>query len=201
MQSYMGKPTMIKRGIWFFMRTVLIITFIVALCVGVFLTAMEASNLYILATEGLQLRAECVLMEGDRISLAEYYTGTFIDEDEKLNSAVYDDYDISSFELTTTLEGISVLPWSTTAYVTVVERVEMNGSIKEEAKGENPDGEFPLPDWEPGRYAVRFIKHEGRWYIYQMQLLDAAPTLAPLPTYDPSMTPIPWPTATPEVTQ
>ncbi len=193
---------MAKRGIWYFMRTVLILVAVVGLCYGVFQMAMHASNLYILATEGLKLRAECILQDGNKVEMGEYFTQTFLDQDQELKKDRYADYNISSYDYEISLEGISVWPWSKTASVTIVERVSINGSIRDEAKPQDgeADAEYPLPEWKPARYIVRFIKYEGRWYIYQMQLKEIAPSQAPLPTYDPSLTPLPAVTPTPKPT-
>ncbi|HOR12422.1 MAG TPA: hypothetical protein PKX46_00750 [Clostridia bacterium] len=198
------KPTgaaMAKRGIWFFMRTILLLLLLGALCYGAFKTASSAANLYILTTEGMQLRAECILLEGPRQRLRDYFTPTFIAEDEALKGAIYDGYTIIGFDYNVKIEGISVWPWSETAAVTLVERLtSLTGTLHEEKRpADSQEGAvFPPPAWEAGRYLLRFKRLGGRWYIYQLQLLEAAPPEAPKATPDLSMTPQPISTPVPQ---
>lgn len=189
-----------KRGIWYFMRTTLIAVALVALCAGVFITAARMTNLYILATEGLQLRAQCILADGALLDLEEYFTLAFIEEDPGLLQNPYLDYTIKSYDYRVEVESISVWPWSTHASVTVVDRMAaLNGTILEDKKtaGAPEDAAYPVPKWESARYLLRFRLRDDRWYIYQIQLVDAAPTMAPKPTPDMRITPIPAVTPTP----
>lgn len=195
---------MARRGIWFFMRTVLLAVLLVALCYGVFTTAMRASNLYILATEGLELRAECILQDGAQVELREYFTEAFLEKDTALSHTVYEDYTITNFDYRIEVEGVSVWPWSQTATVTVIERMAaMTGTLNEDKKPEGTaeDAEHPLPEWQPGRYLLRFRLKDDRWYIYQMQLLKTVASEEPKRTPDMRMSPMPVPTATAPVAQ
>lgn len=192
---------MVKRGIWFFMRMVLIIAALLALGYSVFTVAMRAGNLYILATEGLQLRAECILQDGPQVELREYFTEGFLSKDEMLQGTEYDNYTINNFDYRVEVEGISVWPWGTGATVTVVERMaSISGSIHEDKKPANalPDAVYPIPEWEGGRYRLYFSFREDRWYIYQMVLIDVTPSEQPKRTPDMRMTPMLPPTATVE---
>ena len=191
-----------KRGIWFFMRTLLLILLLAALGYGAFATAMNASNLYILSVEGLQLRAACILQEGDQSVLTEYFTGQFLENDPALYNGVYQPYTITNYDYRIEVEKVSVMPWSGTAAVTLVDRmVNLAGKWNEqqtEQEGTEEEEAAVLPKWEEARYLVRFRKMDGRWYIYQMQLIEAAPSQAPKPTPDPEMTPRPMATPTPK---
>ncbi len=195
-------PTIWRRGIWFFMRSLLLILLLAALGYGAFTTAMNASNLYILSVEGLQLRAACVLQEGDQAALTEYFTDQFLENDPALYSEVYAPYTVTGYDYRVEVENISVLPWSETASVTLVDRmVNLAGKWNEQQAEQQPTGEEDtaavLPPWEEARYLVRFRKQDGRWYIYQMKLLEAAPSQAPKPTPDLRLTPLPMATPTP----
>lgn len=195
-------PTIWRRGIWFFMRTLLLILLLAALGYGAFTTAMNASNLYILSVEGLQLRAACVLQEGDQAALTEYFTDQFLENDPALYSEAYAPYTVTGYDYRVEVENISVLPWSETASVTLVDRmVNLAGKWNEQQAEQQPTGEEDtaavLPPWEEARYLVRFRKQDGRWYIYQMKLLEAAPSQAPKPTPDLRLTPLPMATPTP----
>lgn len=197
------KPTAVraaKRGIWYFMRVILIVALIALACYGVFTTAFRAANMYILVTEGLQLRAECIVADGPKEELKAYFTEAFLSRDTLLTDTPYDDYNITSYDYRVEVNGFSVWPWSKTASFTVTSRMSsMSGVIREDRIPENApeDAVYPLPEWEDGRYEVRFRLDNGRWYMYQMQLVDAAPTPVPLRTPDMNKTPVPMPTATP----
>ena len=54
-----------RRSIWYLLRTLLVIALIVVLCLTAFVTAMHISNIYILVTEGLELRAGYILQGGE----------------------------------------------------------------------------------------------------------------------------------------
>lgn len=201
--AYREKPTgarAAKRGVWFFMRTIMMITGFALLCYGVFTTAMNATNLYIIATEGLQLRAECILQDGPKEDLREFFTNTYLSKDAMLSSSGFDDYFITGFDYSISVESIVSWPWSSTATMVLVERMDsMSGSIHEDKKPENApaDAEYPLPEWEGGRYRLHFSRHDDRWYIYQMVMLDVAPEVKPLRTPDMRMSPRPAYTTTP----
>ncbi len=199
-QKTLSGARMAKRAIWFFMRTVLLILLLAGLCYAAFETAMRSSNLYILATEGLQLRAQCILQDGPKEQLRSYFTSGFIQEDAELTAGTYSDYTIKDFDYRVEVKAISVLPWSQTATVTVLTRMAgMSGAINDDKRpeGATADAVYPLPEWKDGRYLLRFWIRDGRWYVYQMQLLDAAQSEEPKRTPDPNRTPIPAATLKP----
>ncbi|HWR22033.1 MAG TPA: hypothetical protein VN366_01035 [Feifaniaceae bacterium] len=201
-EKHLTGATIWRRGIWFFMRTLLLILLLVALGYGTFTTAMNASNLYILSVEGLQLRAACILQEGDQAALTEYFTEQFLENDPALYSGTYAPYTVTGYDYRAEVEKVSVMPWSETATATVVDRMlnltgKWNEQQAEQEDAEEEDAAVALPKWEEARYLVRFRKQGGRWYIYQMQLLEAAPSLPPKPTPDLRMTPLPMATPTP----
>jgi len=177
--------TIAKRSIWHFMRTIFLFVLIILLCVGAFLTAMHVSNLYILTTEGLQMRAECILQEGSLLELGEYFTTYFIENDRALYEGTYDNYTVSGFDYRFEVSGIRVTPWAKEASVVVVERMErMQGSINSSAiPADAPkDAEFPLPAWEEGEYRVHYVRLNDRWFISEMEYLGQAPEAKPKPT-------------------
>jgi hypothetical protein len=184
-----------RRGIWFFMRTILLAVAIAFLCYGVFVAAMNAANLYILATEGMQLRAECVTNLSDRDELYEYFTDTFIEKDAALGGgAPFADYIVTGMDYRLTVDNVSVLPWAQSATLTVTERVtNIRGSIRDDKKPEDApeDAVYPLPAWVDGQYKVYFSKRSGRWYIFQIVMTNIAPSERPKLTPDMRMTPIP----------
>ena len=127
-----ARLTLARRTLTYIVRTMIITLLIVMLCILAFLTTERMSNLYILVSEGMSLRADCVLGEGDRDALYGYFTPGAVARDEKINSAAYSKYEITSYNYDLEVEKIRVYPWSVEADVTVVETVTMKGAIGED---------------------------------------------------------------------
>lgn len=187
-----------RRTMTYIVRTVLLVTLGGILCIAAFLTAERLSNLYILTSEGMSLRADCILADGAKNDLAEYFAPSFIERDAALSLTTYDDYTVSSYDYDLTIERIAVLPWSLTATVTCVERIDVHGSIHPDmlADGESAS-DYPVPAWTPARYKLHFFNNGTRWYISDIELVEERPKTAPLNTPDPNRSPRPMATPTP----
>ena len=191
-----------RRSMMYVVRTLMLIILAAILCIGAFLTAERYSNLYILTSEGMALRAECVFADGARNDLEEYFTLTFLQSDPAMSDATYANYTITDYNYDLTIEKINVLPWSMSAAVTATERVSLKGNINADQLGEDQNpADFPLPEWTPKRYKIKFINANARWYISEITLLEENPDSANLGTPDPNMTPILAATPTPKPTQ
>jgi len=191
-----------RRSMMYVVRTLMLIILAAILCIGAFLTAERYSNLYILTSEGMALRAECVFADGARNDLEEYFTLTFLDNDPAMSDTTYSNYTITDYSYDLTIEKISVLPWSMSATVTATERVSLRGNINADqlSEDQNP-ADYPLPEWTPKRYKIKFINANARWYISELVLIEENPDSSNLGTPDPNMTPIPAATPTPKPTQ
>ncbi len=191
-----------RRTMLYVVRTLLLIIMAAILCIGAFMTAERYSNLYILTSEGMALRAECVFADGARNDLEEYFTLTFLENDPAMSDSTYANYTITDYNYDLTIERISVLPWSMTATVTATERVSLKGNINADQLGEDQNPlDFPLPEWTPKRYRIKFINANARWYISELSLLEERPGDFDLGTPDPNLTPIPAATPTPKPTE
>ena len=191
-----------RRSMMYVVRTLMLIILAAILCIGAFLTAERYSNLYILTSEGMALRAECVFADGARNDLEEYFTLTFLQSDPAMSDATYANYTITDYNYDLAIEKISVLPWSMSATVTATERVSLKGNINADQLGEDQNpADFPLPEWTPKRYKIKVINANARWYISEITLLEENPDSANLGTPDPNMTPILAATPTPKPTQ
>ena len=190
-----------RRSMFYIVRTLLLIIMAAILCIGAFLTAERYSNLYILASEGMALRAECVFAEGARNDLEEYFTLSFLDNDAAMTDATYANYTVSDYNYDLTIERIRVLPWSMSATVIATERVSLKGAINADQLGEDQNAsDFPLPEWTPKRYQIRFINANARWYISELKILEENPDASNFGTPDPNESPIPAATPTPKPT-
>jgi len=182
-------------------RTLLLIILACIVCIAAFLTAERVSNLYILASEGMALRAECVLADGSKSDLQEYFTLTFLENDSAMTDTTYANYTISSYNYDLSIEKVSVLPWSMVATVTAVERVSLKGTINADQldEGQSAD-DYPVPSWTSVRYRIKFINSNTRWYISELTVLEENPNEDSLGTPDPNESPIPAATPTPKPT-
>jgi hypothetical protein len=190
-----------RRSMTYIVRTLLLIILACIVCIGAFLTAERVSNLYILASEGMALRADCVLADGARNDLEEYFTLTFLENDPAMSDTTYSNYTISSYNYDLTIERIFVLPWSMSATVTAVERVSLKGSVNADQLGEGENtSDYPVPQWTAERYKIIFINVNSRWYISELSIVEENPVQNNLGTPDPDETPILAATPTPKPT-
>lgn len=190
-----------RRSAMYLTRTLLFIIMGCIVCIFAFLTAERVSNLYILTSEGMNLRADCILADGAENDLEEYFTLTFLESDDQLHDTTYDAYTIYSYNYDLGIEKISVLPWSMSATVTATEKVGIKGEINVDqlSEGENAS-DYPVPQWTPKEYEIRFLNNNGRWYINELQVLQENPKTATGGTPNPNLSPIPAATPTPAPT-
>ena len=193
-----------RRTMMYIVRVMLLAVVGVMACVLAFFTAERMANLYILATEGMSLRAAYILDQDAEMSeLEEYFMLTYLAGDDALTANTNSDYNISSYGYDLAIEKISVLPWTATATVTAVETVSVKGTFDKEKllEGETVE-DHPLPAWPARRYRIQFVNTGTRWYIAGLELVEENPAVEPLRTPDPNQSPRPMatPTPTPELT-
>ena len=99
-----------RRSIWYMLRTLLSVALVIVLCLGVFVTAMHISNIYILVTEGLELRAEYVLQGGEITALTEYFSEEFVAKDPALYDGAYADFKVTNFIYKLEIKSLFALP-------------------------------------------------------------------------------------------
>ena len=169
----------LRRSIWFVLRAVLIISAILGIAYGVFTEAMYISNMFIVTTEGMSLRAETILQNGSHSELEQYFTDRFLEEDELLNGGAYLDFAVDSYDYRYDIKGFSVLPWSRTGSVTYVERIPTIRAtpVSEEVQG-------PVTPWTPMHYRVNLVKLDGRWLIDSLTVVEENPPEEVRPTPD-----------------
>lgn len=169
----------VRRSIWYVLRMVLIVSLLLGLAFAVFTEGMYISNIFIIVTEGMELRAKAVLDNDSTNDLKQYFTEEFIASDELLNSGAYQDYAVESFDYRYDIKGFRVLPWGKTATVTYIERIPtINGTpIQDEVTA-------PMPAWVSIRYKVHLAKVEGSWLITGLTVLEENPEEEVRPTPD-----------------
>lgn len=184
-----------RRTISFFSLTLLLVVLLVVICVLAFLFGARASNAYILVNEGMNLRADCILQNGEVPDLAGYLTPDCLRSDAALraqHSATYSGYSVSSYDYRLSVDKLHVFPWHQTLYVDVIEQIPVIKATAGEGVSEK------VPVWEPVKYRLYLDKVDGRWLIAQIELIEVNPFIAPSNTPDPFMDPLPMATATPE---
>ena len=196
--------TAVRRSVFYFMRAILVVLVIGALCILSFLSASRLSNAYILVNEGMTMRAECILKNAPENDLAVYFTPLCIQNDalqRETGAAPYAGMTVSSYEYSLKVQNMHIMPWHANTYVDVVEQIR---GIKGSVSVESGSG-AAIPEWTPCKYRLYLDRTDGRWLIESVELLELNPKLDPPATPDPDadplpiVTPSPVPTAEPSV--
>lgn len=170
----------IRRVIWYALRIVLIASAVLGLCYGVFTEAMYLSNIYIVVTEGMPLRAEAILRDGSVSELSQYFTEEQILSDAMLYSDDYSGFTVDSYDYRYDIGRFKVLPWSKNASMVYIERIPTINATPESDTEENASA----PAWQAVRYNILLTKTEGRWLISGLEVLELDPQEDVLPTPD-----------------
>ena len=184
---------------WFIASRLLIFTVVVAVLILAFYLSMNAANIYILLSDGMELRTQVILTREGGEDLHNFFRDDFLYADEALNvgyseESPYVNYDISSFESDVTLEWVWSWPWEDTAQATIVYRVpEIHGSILSSKKSLVESGVLPAspPSWQGGRYRMTLYRENGQWKIAGMTQTQVILEPTPAPTATPAPTPVP----------
>lgn len=185
----------VRRSLSYIIRVILLTIAGVLVCVLAFFEAERLSNLYILATEGMSLRADAILGETvEQDALREYFMLICLNEDSALTAGTYAPYTVSDHDYDLSIEKISVLPWASTASVTAVETVNVKGGL---TSSDDTAHDPVIPAWQTVRYRIDFVNVGTRWYISSLTVLDTNPAGKVLLTPDPHMSPLPMATPTP----
>ena len=188
--------TSARRSIFYFMRAILIVIAVAAVCIVAFIAASRVSNAYILVNEGMPLRADCILKGASPNEMAAYFSSDCINEDapQRETSAVpYAGATVVSYEYSLSIAGLHLLPWYSEPYLDVIEQIRaIRGTMPTDT---GADAE--IPEWTPRKYRLFLERIDSRWYIGSVQLLELNPKIAAPASPDPDADPIPMATPTP----
>lgn len=178
-----NKLTVARRSIWFFLKIVAVSILVGALAICFVFTGMYVGNIYIVVTEGMALRAECILQDGSLNELSEYFTDEWLARDELLNSDRYADYTVTNYDHRLSIRGISALFGRREATMKVLERMaSLSGKPNSDAVA------GALPEWTDVLYEVTFtMDEESRWYISELKVIEENPPAEVKPTPDYSL--------------
>ncbi|MBO4562546.1 MAG: hypothetical protein J5772_02925 [Clostridia bacterium] len=169
----------VRRSIWFVLRAVLIVSLLIGLAFAVFTEGMYISNMSLIVTEGMKLRADTILNNGPIADLRLYFTEDLLDTDPMLLGNLYSDYTVESYDYRYSIKSVSVLPWANTGSVTYIERIpSINATpVSDEVTGH-------VRAWTPVLYKIQFVKVEGSWLIDKLIVLEENPEEDAKPTPD-----------------
>ena len=174
-------------------RTIALVFLGVMLCVLSFVSCARLANLYILVNEGMALRIQCILQDGPREELDNYFTAECIAADGRLYDATYQPYTVSSYNYMLDFSRIRVWPWLGDLTVDVLEQAD---HIVGTANSNAVDPDSDPPAWTPIRYRLTASKVKGSWRISAIATLTVDPKIDPLPTSDSERSPLPMATPT-----
>ena len=182
-----------SRSSLYIARTIALVFLGVALCVLAFVSCARFANLYILVNEGMALRIECILQDGPREELDNYFTEACIASDGRLLDDTYHPYTVSSYNYNLDFSRIRVWPWFKKLSVDVLEQTDRISGV---ANSNAVDPDSAPPPWTPIRYRLTASKVKGSWRISSITTLTVDPKIDPLPTPDPERSPLPMATPT-----
>lgn len=186
---------------WYLIKLVSAALLVVGLLTMAFYTSLYLANVGVLLTDGLEKRAEVILLKAEESEMNKFFTRYFIEKDDMLRTDKYAPYVIRSFDHKVKIEWMWNWAWQSTATATIVERIDwIDGEIpKAQLTPEQAatNKKFTPPKWEPTRYRVHLKKVDGQWKIDDVIFLELAPDEVPIGTVNPSATPVPSPSPAP----
>lgn len=185
----------IGRAAWFLLRTILIVLLCLSVFYVAFATAMSYGSIYVISTEGIELRADAVLGAVNRDELTNYFTEQWLETDSMLLASPYENYKVTSYNYSMRIESMRVWGWSDTGTVQVTERITgLTGTATDGAVDENGQP-AAAPAWVDCRYELTMQKEEGGvWKIGEVRVLEELPKPTPaMPETEdePALTPAP----------
>ena len=193
MREQADRLRVFSRSSLYIARTIALVSLSVALCLLAFFSCARLANLYILVNEGMSLRIECILQDGAREELDNYFTEECIAYDGRLQDTTYQPYTIASYNYILDFSRIRVWPWLKDLSVDVLEQAD---KITGTANSNAVDPDSAPPPWTPIRYRLTVTKVKGNWRIDSITTLTVDPKIDPLPTSDPERSPLPMATPT-----
>jgi len=166
----MDKTIYLLRFFWYILKYVFLGLLIVAIMIVGFYVAKDTANVYIIATEGMEVRAGTIMNIAQLDEMNKYFIESFASSDYELGTNKYDEFLIRDFEYKLKLESIWANPWEDTAYIKAVESVpEIDGEYPVENEDEVP---LVMPKWQSARYNIALVRIDDAWYISQVIKLE-----------------------------
>lgn len=180
----------------FFKRRLLICGIVFAICLVLFLSAMQITSAMILGDEAMSTYINYTLSQDTqnitKETLGLYFSDSIINSGEldKLKSS-YDSFSISNFVESNETSWVWAWPWGFSATVKIHVSVK---NLQGEYTGDLDDGEAApeIAAFPNGTYSLRLRKRGGQWHVTDIRCVSQDPveSIAPMPTLKPSPTPV-----------
>ena len=180
----------------FFKRRLLICGIVFAICLVLFLSAMQITSAMILGDEAMSTYINYTLSQDTqnitKETLGLYFSDSIINSGEldKLKSS-YDSFSISNFVESNETSWVWAWPWGFSATVKIHVSVK---NLQGEYTGDLDEGEVApeIAAFPNGTYSLRLRKRGGQWHVTDIRCVSQDPveSIAPMPTLKPSPTPV-----------
>lgn len=179
----------------FFKRRLLICGIVLAICLVLFLSAMQITSAMILGDEAMSTYINYTLSQDTqnitKETLGLYFSDSIINSGEldKLKSS-YDSFSISNFVESNETSWVWAWPWGFSATVKIHVSVK---NLQGEYTGDLDDGEAApeISAFPNGTYSLKLRKRGGQWHVTDIRCVSQDPveSIAPMPTLKPLPTP------------
>ncbi len=178
----------VLKFLWYLFSRLLVLAAAVGLIVLAFFMAMDYMNASILTKDGLHVRASVIIRGSDPTTLSKVFSKSFLENDELLDSDIYQQYKVSDFDYDAEISFALVFPWQNSVTLQVTEKVT-NITAQATPATESGLSETPQP-WENAVYNVTLVRYEGSWRVVSMELIEILPSPSPSPSPSPTPTPL-----------
>jgi|GEM_PF-7129360 len=170
--------------LWFFIRRLTVILIVGLLVYYVYSTALNITNVYVVASDGMHELAAQALMQKESVPLSNYFSQDIIDDKQVLLTQQYSECNIWDFKYKLKIEPFICLPSAHKITVTATETMnEIDGT------GKKIDGEIQnIPAWDNAKYKITLQKNsKGQWIIIKLDIIEDLPdaTITPESTANP----------------
>ena len=167
----------LRRLVWYIASRLFIALILLGILTVTFYYAMNATNIYVIVKDGMARRAQVVMMDEPLSSLDAYFTSTWIERDQLIQSAVsgtdpYQNVSVTGFDHRISLHSVWCWPWDDVARATFVESIEgIDGRLQASKRGMASEmglGNTP-PAWNRIRYKAVLTRENEQWIIRSLQ--------------------------------
>lgn len=171
----------LRRLLWYIAKNLLILSMVLGALIIAFYTAMNSANIMVLLKDGMNLRAQVIIMGAEPQPLLEYFQSDFLAADTTLrvgltSDSPYSKYSVTGIDHRVSLEWMWCWPWDVKAHADFVESVpKIDGRIlpalRAEAEEKDPSSVYP-PAWRTAKYRATLNREGGRWKIESLKLVE-----------------------------
>ena len=157
----------LRRLVWYIASRLFIVLLLTGILTITFYYAMNATNIYVVIKDGMARRAQVIMMDEPASSLEKYFTDTWLERDEQLQTALrgegpYQNVSVKGFDHRISLKRVWCWPWENTATARVAERIP---SIDGKAAG-------GVPAWPESTYSMILTREGGNWKIRNITAVE-----------------------------